>query len=83
MKKSQIVTYWDKRADSFGGNKQAELESKHALTWIDEINQIAPIHEGMKILDIGTGAWIFSNLMHSTRRNSYWYRFFTRNDRTC
>ncbi|MGW7919152.1 class I SAM-dependent methyltransferase [Staphylococcus xylosus] len=56
MKKSQIVTYWDKRADSFGENKQAELESKHALTWIDEINQIAPIHEGMKILDIGTGA---------------------------
>ncbi len=56
MKKSQIVTYWDKRAGSFGENKQAELESKHALTWIDEINQIAPIHKGMKILDIGTGA---------------------------
>lgn len=83
MEKSQIVNYWDKRAGSFGENKQAELESKHALTWINEINQIAPIYKDMKILDIGTGAGFFSNLMYSAWRGSHWYRSFTRDDRTC
>lgn len=56
MNKNQIINYWDKRALSFSKDKQAELESKHAQAWIKEINNVTSIQEGMKILDIGTGA---------------------------
>ncbi|MDG0843832.1 class I SAM-dependent methyltransferase [Staphylococcus equorum] len=56
MDKTQIVNYWAKRAESFSKNKQAELESKHAQAWVEEIEAIIPLRDGLKVLDIGTGA---------------------------
>ncbi|EJX18362.1 class I SAM-dependent methyltransferase [Staphylococcus equorum] len=56
MDKKQIVNYWDKRAESFSKDKQAELESSHATAWLKEIEAITRLRDGLKVLDIGTGA---------------------------
>ena len=49
MDKKQIVNYWDKRAESFSKDKQAELESSHATAWLKEIEAITPLRDGLKV----------------------------------
>ncbi|HLR18885.1 MAG TPA: class I SAM-dependent methyltransferase [Staphylococcus sp.] len=56
MNKKQIINYWGKRANSFRKDKQEELESTHAHTWINELQSIVTMEPGLKVLDIGTGA---------------------------
>ncbi|MCG7339129.1 methyltransferase domain-containing protein [Staphylococcus sp. ACRSN] len=56
MTKENIINYWDKRSESFSKDKVAELESNHAMKWLEEINQIKKVGPGIKVLDIGTGA---------------------------
>ena len=61
--KTQVLTYWTKRADSFAETRLEEFHSAQAVYWRQEIEECLPIREGLKVLDVGCGSGFFEAIL--------------------
>lgn len=61
--KERIVKYWTKRRDSFKKQRKEELHDAIAMRWLEEIEEVIPAKQSLKILDVGCGTGYFSILL--------------------
>ena len=61
--KSRIVTYWDKRADSFRKQRDTDMKNGQYQVWEEELERRLPRETGLRILDVGCGCGFFSLIL--------------------
>lgn len=60
----RINAYWSKRADEFGDARYMDMQGKKRELWSDLIAPHLPEKEGIRALDLGTGAGFFAFIMY-------------------
>lgn len=59
----KINNYWSKRADQFSECRLKDLEGSQRKIWTNIISELIPNGNGLRVLDVGTGAGFYAFLL--------------------
>jgi len=59
----RINNYWSIRSDDFSTCRRMDMEGPQRKIWTDIIGEAVPVKNGLKALDIGTGAGFFAFIL--------------------